>query len=240
LSRRSDSELGKTLEIYRKVSIALNTFPRNEEISIEDLAKKAGVHWNTARKAVLLFNSINKISPRFRMVSKSKFRITEKPNAMSAVEGIFESLEMRILVKLILLNATEERTASKVTEFLEDKEKQILQELISKGFVNSIEGRFYLSKRGQSLASVGMRELAELGIDFPWEKPSKLMDLEFERRMPSISYVSVNWSANREYLNAITRPRRQPVWNFQCARAKDYQGWSVSRQKKQKAFCFTK
>lgn len=178
MSKEIDTELGKTLDIYRRISIALNAFPKNEKISIEDLATKAGVHWNTAKKAVLLFATIDRITPKFELESKSKLRIIKKPDAIEAVDGIFESLEMRILVKLMLQNATEEETAQKISEVLNEEERKVLQELISKGFINSIEGRFYLSKRGQSLASIGLREIVELGIELPWERSLKRVNFD--------------------------------------------------------------
>lgn len=168
---KQESKLGKTLEVYRKISVTLNSFPAGEKISVKDLATKSQVHWNTAKKALLFFNSIEPVIPKLRMESESKFQIIEKPDAVQAVEGIFESLEMRVIVKLMLKNALEQKTALKAEEFLDEEEKGVVQELVSKGFVNSIEGNFYLSKRGQSLASIGMRRLVELDITLPWEKP---------------------------------------------------------------------
>lgn len=172
LSKEKENQLGKTLETYRKVSLALNALPSEERISIKDLALKAQVHWSTAKKALLFFGMMGPLVPKFQMVSGTKFRILAKPSAIDAVEGVFESGEMRTLVKLMLVEATEEDTAIEVDDFLSAEEKTVLQELVYKGLVNSIEGCFYLSKKGQSMASIGMRRLVELGIELPWDKPA--------------------------------------------------------------------
>jgi hypothetical protein len=181
LSEEKENQLGKTLEAYRKVSIALNALPNEEKISIKDLALKANVHWSTAKKALLFFGMMSPLVPKFRMISGTKFRILEKPDAIDAVEGVFESGEMRTLVKLMLVEAIEENNAIEVDDFLSPEEKTILQELIYKGLVNSVEGCFYLSKKGQSLASIGVRRLVDLGIELPWDKPAKRLFVQFTK-----------------------------------------------------------
>lgn len=236
MSESIDAELGKTLDIYRRISIALNAFPRNEKISVEDLARKAGVHWNTAKKAVLLFATIDRITPKFQIESKSRLRIIRKPSAIEAVDGVFESLEMRILVKLMLQNATEEETAQKVDEFLNEEEKRVLQELISKGFINSIEGRFYLSRRGQSLASIGLRELVELGIELPWEKSLKQARFDQLEETPEKPYTYLRLVPVERCLIDFnfTRPTKHYRWQP----PKYQQGWQSYRDKKRKTvFC---
>lgn len=208
-----DMKLGKTLETYRRISIALNSFPSEEKVSIKELAAKAQVHWNTAKKALLFFNILRPMIPQFHIESESKFRITKKPSAVKAVEGIFESPEMRVVVKLLLKDALKEETALKAGEFLTGEEKQIIQELISKGFVNSIEGHFYLSTRGQSLASIGMRKLVELGINLPWEESVEQMP--FQGKMKKVDQSMNLWlhantdiGSRREALESWRIPRR--------------------------------
>lgn len=230
MSQKRVDDLGKTLETYRKIAIALNSLPKDQKISIEDLAGKAKVHWNTAKKALFLFSALNKMSPEFRMESQSKFRIIKKPRAMDAVEGIFESLEMRILVKLFLANAVEEKNARKDNEFLGDDEKRVLQELVSRGLVNSIEGRFYLSKRGQSLASIGMRELAKLGIELPWEESIKKRSPEPLQAIYRREHVCWAWISGKEGLVDFKKPRPY-VWQSQ----RDFQGWQSHRDERERA-----
>jgi len=227
-----DTKLGKTLEAYRRISIALNSFPSAERVSIKELATKAQVHWNTAKKALLFFNILRPMVPQFRLESESKFRIIKKPSAVKAVEGIFESLEMRVVVKLMLKNALEEENALKAEEFLSEEEKQIVQELISKGFINSIEGHFYLSKRGQSLASIGMRKLIELGIDLPWEKPIEQIPFQITKErvdqpMHFRSHADIDISC-REALESWRILQRL----YQPGSSEENEGWQYSSQNK--------
>lgn len=240
MSGLSEKELGKTLEIYRRIAIILNGFPRDRTISIGDLAKRADVHWNTARKALLLLNAVNKMTPRFELESASKFRIVKKPNAFEAVEGIFESLEMRIVVKLMLRNATEERTAQQIQEFLREDERQVLQDLVSKGFVNSSEGRFYLSKRGQSLASLGMRELVEYGIELPWEKPEEGIPPTVRRQIGRLWAIGdqtrLGFGRSDMFLSNFIEPRKYNVWQVRNIN----EGWQFSSERKEKALCYAK
>jgi len=169
LSETKEKELGKTLNIYRKLAIAINSFPREENISVNDLAEKAGVHWNTAKKALLFFYKIAPLIPKFQLISNLRFRVMQKPHAMAAVEGIFESKEMRILTKMILVKATEPQEARKMKDILTTEERSVLSNLIEKGYVNSVNGKYYLSKRGQSVGSMGIRKIVDLNIQLPWE-----------------------------------------------------------------------
>lgn len=229
MSKKQDSELGKMLETYRKVSIVLNSFPIEEKISVKDLAERANVHWNTAKKALLFFGMLNQLVPRFRMESSSKFRVVKKPSAVEVVDGVFESSEMRILVKLMLRNAIDERTAQKIVQF-SARDNQVLQELISKGFVNSLEGRFYLSKRGQSLASIGIKRLVDLGIELPWDKTQTLTTLP-ERTIERDHSLWFQGRTRRD-INAPKRIFR----GWQTSR--DYQGWQTSRDNRRKELCY--
>lgn len=172
LSETKEKELGKTLDIYRKLAIAINSFPKEEKISVKDLAEKAGVHWNTAKKALLFFHKIAPLIPNFELASNLRFRVVEKPHAIEAVEGIFESKEMRILTKMMLREATEPQKAlhaHAVKEVITLEEQSVLPNLIEKGYVNSINGCYYLSERGQSLGSMGIRKIVDLNIPLPWE-----------------------------------------------------------------------
>lgn len=165
-----ERSLGKTLDTYRNLAVTLNSFPKEKEITIKDLAEKAQVHWNTAMKALLFFHQVSPIIPKFKLRSSLKFQIVEKPGAMEAVEGIFDSGEMRILTKIMLHKATNPANAQKMNKMLSEDEKHLLPDLIERGFVNSTEGCYYLSKRGQSLGSLGLQKIVELGIPLPWEK----------------------------------------------------------------------
>jgi len=229
LSRVQESELGKMLETYRKISIALNSFQIGEKISVKDLAERANVHWNTAKKALLFFSMLNQLVPKFHMESSSKFRVVKKPSAIEAVDGVFESSEMRILVKLMLRNAIDERTAQKIAQ-LSACDNQVLQELISKGFVNSLEGRFYLSKRGQSLASIGIKRLVNLGIELPWDKTQALPTLA-ERR---IERVYDSWPQVRIRRNINAPERIFGRWQT----SRDYQGWRFPQDNQRKELCY--
>lgn len=168
-----ERNLGKTLNIYKNLAVALNSFPKEKEITINDLAEKAQVHWNTAMKALLFFHQVGPVIPKFKLHSSLKFQIIRKPSAIEAVEGIFDSREMRILTKMMLYKATNPANAQKMNKMFSEDEKHLLPDLIERGLINSIEGRYYLSKRGQSLGGVGLQKIVELGISLPWEEELK-------------------------------------------------------------------
>jgi len=190
-SQAGKKKLGKTLEIYRKIAIAINSFPRGKNVSVKDLAEKANVHWNTAKKALLFLNSIAPLIPEFELETDLEFRIQKKPNALKAVEGIFESKEMRILTKMMLAEATEPRKAGKLKDILTPDERNGLTGLIERGYVNSINGNYYLSKRGQSVGSMGIRRIVELDIPLPWEQvkpPIQKSRIHAPSRLKSTKY----------------------------------------------------
>jgi len=164
--------LGKTLNIYRELAISMNSFQKTSRVSVRDLAKKADVHYNTAKKALLFFHQLNSVVPKFE-IEESFFRVTTKPSALEAVEGIFESLEMRILTKMMLVMATDSDKAQKLDDLLMKAERKILPKLIERGFINSIEGRYFLSKRGVSLGSMGLSRIVKLNIPLPWETQAR-------------------------------------------------------------------
>ncbi len=161
--------LGKTLDIYRNIAVAINSFPREKKISVKDLAEKANVHWNTAKKALVFFSRISPLVPRFELMENHRFEVKEKPSAMDAAEGIFESQQMRILTKMMLAEVTESEKARKLDKVLTTEERSFLADLIEKGYVNSINGSYYLSKRGQSIGSMGLRKIVELNVPLPWD-----------------------------------------------------------------------
>lgn len=169
LAETKEKKLGKTLDIYRKLAIAINSFPSEETISVKDLAEKAGVHWNTAKKALLFFYKIAPLIPEFDLTSNLRFRVMEKPRAIEAVKGIFQSSEMRILTKMMLTEATEPQKAMRARKLITAEERSVLPDLIEKGYVNSINGKYYLSKRGQAIGSMGIRKIVDLNIPLPWE-----------------------------------------------------------------------
>lgn len=167
--RKKGDGLSKTLDLYRNIAVAINSFPREEKISVKDLAERANVHWSTAKKALFFFNKIEPLVPKFELIENLRFQVKEKPSAIDAVEGIFESQEMRILTKMMLTEATDQEKARKLNEMLTAEERSFLSDLIEKGYVNSINGNYYLSTRGQSLGSMGLRKIVELNIPLPWE-----------------------------------------------------------------------
>jgi hypothetical protein len=163
-----EEAIGKTLGIYRELAIALNRFPKGQPLSIREFADQTNVHYNTAKKALLFFHLIDSVMPKFQM-QEGEFRVISKPNALEAVEGLFESREMRILTKMMLLNAVDAEKAQKFDDILTNEERPILSQLIERGFVNCIEGRYYLSSQGQSLGSMGLSKIVKLNIPLPWE-----------------------------------------------------------------------
>lgn len=168
-----EDNIGKTLNIYRELAIALNSFPKGKTLAIKDLAEKAQVHYNTAKKALIFFRQVDSVIPKFQ-IEKGAFRVTAKPNALEAVEGLFESLEMRVLTKMMLVNAVAAGEARKLDDLLTNEEKSILPTLIERGYVNSNEGQYFLSTRGQSLGSMGLSRIVKLDIPLPWENRSGL------------------------------------------------------------------
>lgn len=169
LEKKLHEDLGKTLNTYRELAIAMNSFPEDVELSISDLCKKADVHYNTARKALHFFKAICSVVPEFS-IEKKGFRIVGKNDAINAVNGIFESFEMRILTKMMLVKATSAESARNLKDVLTEEEMTVLPRLIERGFVNSIEGQYFLSSRGSSLGSMGLSQIVELGIPLPWER----------------------------------------------------------------------
>ena len=210
LKERTKRELSKTLDIYRNVAVAISSFPKGEKTSIKDLAEKANVHWNTAKKALIFFHKIGPLVPRFEIIEETlRFEVKEKPSAIDAVEGIFESREMRILTKMMLAKVTEPEKAKKLDSVLTTAERSFLAALIERGYVNSINGNYYLSKRGQSIGSMGLRKIVELNIPLPWETERR--QLEMKRRHPSRLQEMHRY---KKTLNApkpiFTQPSRQP------------------------------
>lgn len=180
MSRTKESpeeSIGKILNIYRELAITLNSFPKEVTLSIWDLAKKAQVHYTTAKKALRFLHQIDSLIPKFK-IQERYFKVISKPSALEAVEGIFESLEMRVLTKMMLVEATSPERARKLDDLLTEEEKNILPRLLEMGYVNSIEGQFFLSQRGQSLGSMGLSQIVKLNIPLPWENQTRLIQLE--------------------------------------------------------------
>lgn len=189
------ASLGEALETYRRLAIALNVFPKNREISIKELADQANVHWVTARKALVFFDLVKTIIPKFELTPSFKFQVIERPSALEAVDGIFESSEMRILTKMMLCRATSPESARSLNEILKKQEFAALERLTSKGFVNVVEGRYYLSRRGISFGSVGLKRITDLGIPLPWEETKTTIPIirrETDLKRPSIPRTEEN------------------------------------------------
>jgi len=166
----------------------MNAFQREKNVSIKDLAELAQVHYNTAKKALWFFHQLDSVIPKFE-IEETGFRIVSKPDALEAVEGIFESLEMRILTKMMLVRATDPDKARRLDDVLTEEERNILPKLIERGFVNSIEGQFFLSARGRSLGSMGLSRIVKLNIPLPWESQARLQ-VRREEFMDSNVWVS--------------------------------------------------
>jgi hypothetical protein len=213
-----EERIGKILNIYRELAIALNSFPKEATLSIGDLARKAQVHYSTAKKALLFLHQIDSLIPKFKIQGKY-FKVISKPNALEAVEGIFESLEMRVLTKMMLVEATSLERARKLDDLLTEEEKNILPRLVEMGYINSIEGRFFLSQRGQSLGSMGLSRIVKLNIPLPWENRARTTQLEtsapdfpFIPQKTRFSYTQWMTVCKRyQNIEALTRKERRFV-----------------------------
>ena len=65
-------EVGKTLQKYLEIAMTLNSFPLNKTFTVSQLAEKAGVHYMTAKKALLFFIKTMPQVPNFKLVKKDK------------------------------------------------------------------------------------------------------------------------------------------------------------------------
>ncbi len=64
-------KLPENLRRYAKIALAMNKYEIGEEVSITRLAEEAGVHFNTAKKAVAFFYNLNQIGiPDITLVTK--------------------------------------------------------------------------------------------------------------------------------------------------------------------------
>ena len=132
--------------------------------------------------------------PKFQM-REGEFRVVSKPDALQAVEGLFESTEMRLLTKMMLLNAIDSEKAQKFDDILTTEERAILSQLIERGYVNCIEGRYYLSLQGQTLGSMGLSKIVKLNIPLPWENRTSP---SFVRKT---SEKRAGWTCNSEIID---------------------------------------
>jgi hypothetical protein len=198
----TEKDLGQVLNAYYNLALALNSFQRNEEVSIKELAERAGVHWNTAKKALLFFEVVKTIIPKFEVTQNLRFKIVEKQDPFEVVEGIFGSLEMRVITKMMLCRAVDSSNARSLVEVLSSGEKEVLPQLISKGYVNSAEGLYYLSRRGVTMGGLGLKKLIEAGIPLPWQRTTMLIShaheigsilLEGREKIPTM-VPSPSWS----------------------------------------------
>jgi len=65
-------EVGKTLQKYLEIAMTLNSFPLHETFTVSQLAERAGVHYSTAKKALLFFIQTLPHVPNFKLVKKGK------------------------------------------------------------------------------------------------------------------------------------------------------------------------
>lgn len=167
--------LGETLAKYQEIALIMNSFPTQKKNSIEELAEKANVHWNTAKKALAFFLLSEPILPCFRIDKDFRFTILEKPRAIDAVNVIYESDEMRVITKMMLKKITNKQRGLKIEELknLIYNDISTVYSLLEKGYINSEDGVFYLSFRGKILGNTGIKKILELGLSLPWEEKSR-------------------------------------------------------------------
>ena len=65
-------EVGKTLQKYLEIAVTLNSFPLHETFTVSQLAERAGVHYMTAKKALLFFKWTMPHIPDFKLIKKGK------------------------------------------------------------------------------------------------------------------------------------------------------------------------
>ena len=64
-------DLPPNLQRYFDIALAMNQFDVGETFTVQDLADVAGVHWNTAKKALAFFATIQEIDPpKIRLITK--------------------------------------------------------------------------------------------------------------------------------------------------------------------------
>jgi len=182
----SSEDFGIMLSKYYQVALTLNRFPENTHISIDDLAKQANVHWNTAKKALFFFDTVRLLIPEFTIDKNNKILINNKPRAVEALDKLFFSPEITITTKMLIGKLTSKERGMDVhhiKKILNQDEVKYLTILIQKGLVNSEEGRFYLSPKGMIIGNFGIRKLSELGIPLPWEETEAPQELRLSTRM---------------------------------------------------------
>lgn len=206
-------DFGSTLTKYFHVALAMNYFPENSEISIEELADTAQVHWNTAKKAMMFFGAVKPIIPDFKIESNSKIRIKKKPEAMLVLDAIFLSLEFKITAKMLLEKLTSKERGQDITtltRFLNHEELDYLPMLTQKGLVNTEEGFFYLSDKGSLVGNIGVKKIADIGIPLPWEEKANFQEINLKVRIKKPKQkrkVTRNWvikpRMNKELIYAV-------------------------------------
>ena len=172
----------------------MNSFPFQKNNSIEELAEKADVHWNTAKKALAFFLLSEPILPRFRIDKDFRFTILEKPRAIDAVNIIYESDEMIIITKMMLKKITDKQKGLKMEELksLGYNDISAVYSLLEKGYINSEDGVFFLSFRGKILGNTGIKKILDLGLSLPWEENSReITPYTKEIRKRSVTIVHI-------------------------------------------------
>lgn len=165
--------LGETLLKYREIATIMNSFPLDQEISVDQIAEVANVHWKTAKKALAFFCLSKPIIPDFTIDNNFKIRIVKKPQAMKAIDIHFESDLMKILTKMLIkkmINLKRGLTIDLMKLFLLKQEIGFIPSLIEKGYINSEEGVYYLSERGKIIANMGIQKITDMGYQLPWDE----------------------------------------------------------------------
>lgn len=86
------------------------------------------------------------------------------------VDELFESLRMRVLTKMMLAGMTSYEKGSQMCDMLTRDEYKMLSTLVETGFVDWRLGKYYLTRRGCSIGSMGLKKLVDMNVTLPWEK----------------------------------------------------------------------
>ena len=80
------------------------------------------------------------------------------------IDKLFSSLELRLLTKMMVYGAVNVQNARTFKNILTPRELEVLPRVIEKKYVAVVDDKYYLTKRGASIASFGMKKLAEKGL----------------------------------------------------------------------------
>jgi len=100
----------------------------------------------------------------------------EEINYPAVIAKVFQSPQMRALTKMSVFEATAAKKAKDWDELkLTRDEIEILPKLAENDWIQKThENKIFLTKKGASLASFGIKRLVELEVPLPWDpKPKK-------------------------------------------------------------------